>query len=328
MRVLSVDGGGYLGLATASFINETERHFGKKFHEQFDLFCGTSTGAIIALALAAGLDGKGLCELYERFGREVFWNPIPGCRIARKIRGAFFSMYGNGNLRKALNDTYKGKTLADLCTAKKYVMVPAFCLTSGRPRIFKTDHAPGLTCHNQYSLSDIALASAAAPFYLPLVKIKSPTTDQIETFCDGGVFANAPALLGYTEAIDAFKCAPNLVSVLSISTPRENLAEYASSTGWLKRTFNARGILIWGSRLLSVFIDGNSTASHQSLLRIARTGNTVYERIELPKPMGLDLDIATSVATTTLRDLGATTAQENVMRDRLKPFFQMSKERK
>jgi len=321
MRVLSVDGGGYLGLASASFINEAERHFGKKFYNQFDLFCGTSTGAIIALALAAGLDGTALCELYERFGRDVFWNPFPGCRKLRMVRGAFLSMYGNHNLRKALDDTYKGKTLADLCNAKKYVMIPAFCLTNGSPRIFKTDHAPEFSCHNQYLLSDIALASAAAPFYLPLVKIKSPTTNQFETFCDGGVFANSPALLGYTEAIDAFKCAPSEVSVLSLSTPRENLAEYASSMGWMKRAFNARGALIWGSRLLSVFIDGNSMASHQSLLRVARAGNTRYERIEFQKPIGLDLDIATDVATTTLRNLGAAAIQENSMRERLKPFL-------
>jgi hypothetical protein len=56
MRILSLDGGGYLGLATASFLEETERHFGRSFYESFDMFCGTSTGAIIALAVALFLN--------------------------------------------------------------------------------------------------------------------------------------------------------------------------------------------------------------------------------------------------------------------------------
>ena len=51
MRILSIDGGGYLGLATAAFIEGIESHFNTSLHQEFELFCGTSTGAVIVLGL-------------------------------------------------------------------------------------------------------------------------------------------------------------------------------------------------------------------------------------------------------------------------------------
>jgi len=75
VRVLSVDGGGYLGLATASFIGAVEDHFSTRFADRFDLFCGTSTGAIIALALASGKSGREVTMLYQALGPEVFPPP-------------------------------------------------------------------------------------------------------------------------------------------------------------------------------------------------------------------------------------------------------------
>src|SRR5262249_47865992 len=162
-----LDGGGYLGLATAAFIAEVERHFQVSFHEKFGMFCGTSTGAIIALALASGMSGKQICELYQDFGSRVFRNPVPGVRKLRAGRGVFFSKYSNKALKEALEDSVKEITLGDLRARGKYVLVTAFSLTAVQPRVFKTNHSPGLTRDDNYRISDIALASAAAPTYLP-----------------------------------------------------------------------------------------------------------------------------------------------------------------
>ncbi len=88
MRILSLDGGGYLGLATAAFLKEAERHFRISCHERFDLFCGTSTGAIIALALASGMTAEAIEVLYKDFGPKVFRNS--GHAVAIFQRGACF----------------------------------------------------------------------------------------------------------------------------------------------------------------------------------------------------------------------------------------------
>ena len=81
MRILSLDGGGYLGLTTVAFLEGMGHHFDVRCHDCFDLFCGTSTGAIIALGLASGLSAKEIRLMYEDFGPKVFSNRFPG-RIA------------------------------------------------------------------------------------------------------------------------------------------------------------------------------------------------------------------------------------------------------
>lgn len=329
MRILSIDGGGYLGLATAAFIAEVERHFNSSFHKTFDLFCGTSTGAIIALALAKGLSGKEVCGLYQDFGPKVFWNPVPGFRKLRFLLGLVRARYSNAPLRKALEGAFGDISLGDLRKRiGKKAVVTAFSITGGRPRVFKTDHAQELTRDDGYRLSDIALASAAAPVFLPLVKLTSPTNGSVEEFfCDGGVFANHPALIGYAEALYHLQAQPNQVKVLSLSTPRSDHSERESAKGFIQRHLISRGLVSWGSKLASVLIDSTSMIAHETLRRLAsRVGGpeAVYERVELSKPLGVEMDTATGAATKTLLHLGTDVAATSDMRNRLQPFFARS----
>ena len=71
LRVLSIDGGGMRGLYTATYLSSlaqrytvtrgtTELDIGKGFN----LITGTSTGAIIACALAAGISLNRVSALY------------------------------------------------------------------------------------------------------------------------------------------------------------------------------------------------------------------------------------------------------------------------
>jgi patatin-like phospholipase/acyl hydrolase len=60
MHIISIDGGGYLGLPKATFIEGIEHSFGCRFAEYFDLVRGTRSGAIIALGVAADNSGRKL----------------------------------------------------------------------------------------------------------------------------------------------------------------------------------------------------------------------------------------------------------------------------
>ena len=53
-NILSIDGGGILGLYSASMLEQIQKEFcnGCPLSEKFNLMAGTSTGGIIALALA------------------------------------------------------------------------------------------------------------------------------------------------------------------------------------------------------------------------------------------------------------------------------------
>jgi patatin-like phospholipase/acyl hydrolase len=57
------------------------------------------------------------------------------------------------------------------------------------------------------------------------VRITNLKTNATETFCDGGVVANHPALLGYTEAVHELSAPPHAVPLLSLSTPRTDLSQ-------------------------------------------------------------------------------------------------------
>jgi len=324
MRILSLDGGGYLGLADAAFLAELERHFGVTCHDSFDLFCGTSTGAIIALALASGKTAREVVDLYKDFGPAVFWNPFPGSRKLRWVKGTFTSLYGNAGLRKALDNTFGDQTLGSILKKGKYVVIPAFCLTTGKPRIFKTDHANNLSQHNQYLIRDVALASSAAPVYLPVVEIPFPVDGRMERFCDGGIFANHPAILGLSEALYCLNATPADLSILSVSTPRSNLAEEASAAGIFRRYILSRGLCMWGFKMARLFIDSTSEITNETIYRIyASIGCSKYtfQRVVFNKPKGLDLDVANRRATHTLETLGTEKGSNNEVRDRMKQFF-------
>jgi patatin-like phospholipase/acyl hydrolase len=327
LRVLSVDGGGYLGLATAAFLSAVERHFGTRTSDRFDLFCGTSTGAIIALALAAGKTADEVVSLYEALGRDVFWNPWRIVHILRKARGLFAARYDNKVLALALEDAFGTTSLGDLHGRQKLALITAFNVSTGRPRLFKTDHSPRLTTDAAYLLRDVALASAAAPTYLPLVALRSPSSGASELFCDGGVFANHPALLGYVEAISELRVPPEQVSVLSVSTPRFSSAEHDASRSWfaqlgpINKLLLKRGVLLWGSKLATIFIDASADASHQTVARLAAVGRSRYVRISMTAAAGLEMDLATPQTTNTLKLVGTTEANRNEVRDILAPFF-------
>lgn len=325
MRILSVDGGGYLGLASAAFLSGLEDHFGSRCSERFDLFCGTSTGAIIALALASGMNARDVTALYERFGREVFWNPVPGTRALRTwVRGVVAPRYSNRSLRRALNETFGDQTLGELKARGKFVLVTTFSTSSGRPWIFKTDHAPDYSRDDCYRVADVALASAAAPLYLPAVTIRNPASGVDGDFCDGGVVANHPAMLGYVEAVSALGVPPGDVRLLSVSTPRGDLADRPTTLPRLQRALLGRGLLSWGSRLGGIMIDGTSAITHEALRRLVEVqggGTARYNRVHLTKTAGLGLDVATRAATVALKQIGAEAATDDSRRRDLAAFF-------
>jgi patatin-like phospholipase/acyl hydrolase len=324
MRILSLDGGGYLGLATAAFIAETERHFEVACHESFDMFCGTSTGAIIALALASGMSGKEIIALYQDFGAKVFRNSYPGSRLLRTVRSIFISRYSNQPLKDALRDSFGDMTLGDIKAKGKFVLITAFSVTTGKPRIFKTDHSADLTRDDGYFVRDIALASAAAPVYLPVVQLRAPVNGSEEWYCDGGVFANHPALLGYAEALSHLAIASEDVHILSLSTPRADLSERASARSMLQQYLLSRGLISWGTKLAGVMIDSTSMIAHETLRRLISwqaESDAKYVRIMLDKPRGVDIDVATRKATETLMQIGSEKAYSTEVRNQIAPFF-------
>src|ERR1039458_9192408 len=87
--LLSIDGGGVRGIVPALALARLEEITGRPARETFSFVAGTSTGALLAAAVAAGLPATQMVALYRDRTREIFsprspWNEIRRVLIAHK----------------------------------------------------------------------------------------------------------------------------------------------------------------------------------------------------------------------------------------------------
>ncbi len=194
-KILCIDGGGIKGLYSAKVLSVFEETYHTSCSDHFDLLCGTSTGGIIALAISQRIPMADVVEFYKKYGPSIFskknkrWSIKDNIRSIRQV--LISSKYSQKILKKALQEQFGDKTLKD---SHNLLCIPAYNMTNARPRIFKKDYEE-FNQDDEKSYVEIALATSAAPTYLPVVDIDSIM------YADGGLYANDPTLIGLTEAL-------------------------------------------------------------------------------------------------------------------------------
>ena len=214
LRVLSIDGGGMRGLYTAAYLESlakryavTRRVAGLDIGKGFDLITGTSTGAIIACALAMGLSPERIVALYRNYGPKIFPRKVPKkvgpdllCQLWNRPR---YLQAGAAALEEALTAEFGDATLGNVWRDRKIALaIPAIEMSRHHAWVFKTPHLTN-TRHrdDDHRLSDVCLATTAAPIYRSLARIKNPDTSGDHVFVDGGLWANNPVLVGLIDAL-------------------------------------------------------------------------------------------------------------------------------
>lgn len=227
-RVLSLDGGGMRGIYTAAFLDRLVVQFARTrgvesldLGKGFDLITGTSTGAIVASALAVGRPMGEIVKLYRDHGREIFPHRIKGTLSAiwRMFVGGRYVRQGDAVLRAALTDVLNGATMLDVFNKRGISLsIPAVAMSSHRSWVFKKTPASGVR-DDHYPLVDVCMASSAAPIFRSLAAVKDPNGDHgvIQVFADGGLWANNPIMVGL---VDALACAPRHapIEIFSLGT--------------------------------------------------------------------------------------------------------------
>jgi predicted acylesterase/phospholipase RssA len=242
MRVLAIDGGGIRGLIPALVLAEIERRTGRRITDLVDLIAGTSTGAILACALArpGPLSAAELAGLYEEEGPRIFDRSL--LKKVTSVDGYVDEKYDDAGLVRAL-ERYLGDTrLAD---ATVPVIVTAYDVEGRAARILRSATAGELT------MATAAHASSAAPTYFEPVRVGAMT------LVDGGVFAVNPALLAYAEV------AGEPLDVLASLGTGEHTRPlpYDKVKGW--------GRLEWAVPIIDVVFDGSADAVDEQLGRLA-----------------------------------------------------------
>ena len=251
MKIVSLDGGGIKGLMTARILERLEAaHPG--WLATADLFAGTSTGGILALALASGMTASQCVGLYRDNGKAIF----SGRGLLDSILGGvdeyFRADYAQDGLRRVLEDAFGDKILKDL---PRGVLIPAFDLRRWCPKFFDREH------DSDARVVDVALATSSAPTYFQAHGWA--TGRDVTCYADGGLFANNPSdsAIAFTRARKADMSKVRMISFGTGSTtpppPREMLG--------------GKTALDWGYRkwlvkpphyLFSALFDGGVEASH------------------------------------------------------------------
>lgn len=319
LRILSLDGGGIKGLYSAIIIEKLEEKYGP-MNQYFDIICGTSTGGIIALALASGIPAKEISKLYKEEGPKIFPYTSRLTRGLAKFKQLFLSSkYENKSLKTALQNVFGNKKIED---CKSTVLIPSVNITNGTTTVFKSDHSPGLGRDSKHLLVDVALATSAAPTYFPIVSFDTMAGYQ---FVDGGLWANNPSLLGIQEALKFFyNKEESQFSLLSVSTLHQRVE--------MKNVNARKSILSWRDKLISLMIDLQSNYVHNHLNYMLDSINVKYVRIpseELNKEeeKHVELDLASKKAIKILTEKGEQAAEKWVNDENVLSFFNTGKER-
>lgn len=268
-RILSIDGGGMKGVFPAKYLSNIEEQISKPIHQYFDLIAGTSTGGIIALGLANDIPAKKMLELYLEKGKDIFGKKRTWFSISDK------SHYDNDGLTRVLQDTFKMKLLKD---AKTLVCVPSIEHQKASPKVYKTPHHPHLIKDGDVEMWKIALATSAAPTYLPAAVI-----EENECKIDGGLWANNPVLVAIAEAVN-LGYPLEKIKVLSIGTGT-SLYEVDN-----KHAIKG-GLLSWKKNLVDFTMQAQSKGAFHTACYLIGEG---LSRIDFETGMGYELDTTDS----------------------------------
>ena len=299
-RVLSLDGGGMRGLYTASVLKSLSERFcqsnQKDIGKGFDLIVGTSTGGILACGLATGIPIDKIVELYFKKGNTIFTDPFPSKRVLKKLwwmlKHSRQAVNSNKRLIYELQNIFHNKTLGQIYNDRKIgLCITAVSLIDHSPRVFKTPHNLSKNMDNNKKLTDVCLASSAAPILFPIAHILNPEQNNIyEDFVDGGFWANDPILVSITEAVTCAKkeqsieiisvgtCSPSVGQVLSEKDTNRGLMGWKAGIGPMELSMDVQS---QSNRFISEFLCKSFKESGRNIT-IHRLPHTAPSKDQIP----------------------------------------------
>lgn len=302
-NLLTIDGGGIRGIFPAMFLALIEEELKARGVEKyricdnFQLIGGTSTGGIIAIALALGIPALEIVDIYLKNASQIFGSK-------RSLLGKiFYSAHDRNEFEKLIREKFKeakGGEEPILKDCKTNVCIPIYDLMQGKPSVLKNDYHPRFIRDYHIPAYQAALATAAAPTYFDPYSAKYTDLHGMEQSfsnkVDGGVVGNNPTLLTIVEAQKAFGKELCDLQVLSLGTGYQRFVDACDRHNW--------GLKYWvGSnrkRLIELFMQGQSQLV-QNLISLLQNGidreeghkpNFAYKRIdtELDETCVIEMD--------------------------------------
>lgn len=218
-NILALDGGGTRGIYTAQLLAKIEQAFQTPIKTWFDLIAGTSTGAIIAGAAVSDIPMQEIVELFDTETPYIFrrrWYRIP----------LFLSKYPSEKLAQILAAHIPATPLGEVAMP---LMITSSEISKSEVHIFRSNYTDKLDKSNpsdkDVNLRDAILASCAAPTFF------APKSLNNFLLADGGLWANNPSTIAFTEALSAFGKEAREIRMLSLGTGH-SVNMYRNRRGW------------------------------------------------------------------------------------------------
>ena len=276
--LLSIDSGGIRGIIPTIALMKLENTTGKLTRDIFSFVAGTSTGAILAAAIAAGVPASRILDFYANRTRAIFTqNPF---RFAKLI--IFGSMYSTEQLRDLIAEALGPAQAWTLNDSPINVLLSAKRISDGMPWYFVRDNSKNSGCTGRLGLVDCTTASAAAPTYFQPWRIAETSTppqcEEVGILVDGAVGVTGNPV--YQACIEAFEYTPDF-------NPAETIT-VSLGTGKFKHRKEPSWIGAWLEWIMAELLE--SPGEQQTELTWRHFPEMTFYRIdtELNEDIGLD----------------------------------------
>jgi patatin-like phospholipase/acyl hydrolase len=325
LKILSIDGGGIRGIAAGQIMISLERKLQQKsgntdarLADYFDMFAGTSTGAILCAAYNCRgennrpkFSAQEAVNIYLNNGADIF---DPGILHRIKTLGSLIgAKYPIENLEQVLKSSFDDIRLSELIKPTCFV---AYDITQRRQEIFNQSRA-GID-KPDVLIRDVLRGSSAAPTYFkPALIYACAPVKKDYVLIDGGLVANNPTLCAYSEALKLVDSAGNRratglkdMMILSLGTGKElKEYDYHKAKSW--------GLIGWVKRAIDIALEGGPQMTEYHMEKMLSTlsvadESLTYFRIQ-PELKGAkpDLDDASETNLRALQYAGDAAAQKN-----------------
>ncbi len=283
-KILSLDGGGVRGYLSAKILSNLEDYLNihtkeeRPIGQRFDFIAGTSTGGIIALALAIGKTAKEIEELYYQYIPKIFGEK------RNSLLAVTAPKYKSSMLELMVAEVFGDYSLENV---KTHVLITSVNLDNAQPRFYKSNYLTRNAERLPEKLKDIAMATSAAPTYF---KAKAGLKHS-HNLIDGGICANNPSLSAVIDALvfeenNSLNTIPpnnlNDIILVSVGTGGRSEMPYDS-----KKLANG-GWYNWARPVIEVLMESQSQMAHfQTELLLTKDR---YLRINPALPFAMKLD--------------------------------------
>ncbi|XP_004310193.1 PREDICTED: patatin-like protein 2 [Fragaria vesca subsp. vesca] len=272
ITVLSIDGGGIRGIIPGTILAFLESELqmldgeNARLADYFDVISGTSTGGLVTAMLTAPNENnrplfaaKDIKDFYLTHSPKIFpqksgWLFPRARKIIKALAGPKYDgKYLHGLVREKLGDKKLNQTLTN-------VVIPAFDIKNLQPAIFSSFEVKNKPTFDAL-LSDICIATSAAPTYLPAHFFKTNgLKGEVREFhlIDGGLAANNPTLVAIGEVTkEIIKGSSDFFPIKPMDYGRFLVISLGTGSSKAELKYNAHVASKWG--VLNWLTSGGST---------------------------------------------------------------------